>query len=322
MEIGSTGGTLAVTDGDYAGLSLVVPPGALDGPTTVSIARGFATAVPGYLPAGRPAVLGPAGLTFRLPVRLTLPFSPQGGEAVVLRQGTDGRIVELGPADSDGLGLVAVDTVTLSTVWAAERAFDGLATAGFLPLDDGNVWEFEGGLTVTVVTSTTEPNIRGTLVWRLLFETADQNLGFYLMPSPDGSIEVVGELSTAGVGDFQQLHDPTTFLPRQVTLGQVAEAGYEYTDYEPFGAITSIGDGTAVTGLRTAKPSMIDTPAGMFGDLLEWEWNGVFTRADGAVRTLALTVTFARDTGPVAVDVFDAGWLLTGGTVSGQPIGS
>jgi hypothetical protein len=75
--IGAAGGTVTVACGPVTGASLVVPPGALAGDVTITIAAGdAATGMPaGFSVAGPTVEFGPTGQTFAMPVTVTVPVT-------------------------------------------------------------------------------------------------------------------------------------------------------------------------------------------------------------------------------------------------------
>ena len=87
--IGPAGGTLAGVDGAaLAGVTLVVPPGALSAPTTLAL--DLDPAMPPSIAGGTPLTpfvrVGPEGTPFAIPARLTLPWSttPTAPDQVML----------------------------------------------------------------------------------------------------------------------------------------------------------------------------------------------------------------------------------------------
>ncbi len=75
--IDSSGGTVGVTDesSPIAGTQVVIPPGALSGPTLISIGQvSGATGLPGDAAA---VALSPANIAFAVPVAVTMRYSPQ-----------------------------------------------------------------------------------------------------------------------------------------------------------------------------------------------------------------------------------------------------
>jgi hypothetical protein len=98
--IGPAGGTVAVTSGPYAGVQVVVPPGALSDDVTVAV-----TPAPGAPPLGLdvspvgPAVeLLPRGQVFNRDVIVRLPFSPRLATALRARR-PDVRLMHAEAAD-------------------------------------------------------------------------------------------------------------------------------------------------------------------------------------------------------------------------------
>jgi PKD repeat protein len=79
------GGTVEVSSSESAelfGASIVVPPAALAGDTTITVALGLASIVgPGAEAAGPVAVWGPPGTRFRAPATMTLPYRLPAGRS-------------------------------------------------------------------------------------------------------------------------------------------------------------------------------------------------------------------------------------------------
>lgn len=119
--IGPAGGVIAIEAGDLAGVRVEVPAGALTAPTLIWVQAGTAVRVPQSRPVGAAVDIGPRGVLFTQPVRVTLPFDPglvpPGApvSALSVARGTpDGSGLRLPPV-AQGLGTVAVDVATLAT---------------------------------------------------------------------------------------------------------------------------------------------------------------------------------------------------------------
>ncbi|MBI5515737.1 MAG: VCBS repeat-containing protein [Deltaproteobacteria bacterium] len=84
VSVGPAGGTVAV-----AGVSLVIPPGALAEPRDITATVTY-RAPDGYIARSPVCQYGPAGLTFRVPVIVTIPFAPGSGTPALLWSSASG----------------------------------------------------------------------------------------------------------------------------------------------------------------------------------------------------------------------------------------
>ncbi len=321
----AAGGTLEVAEGNQAGTRVDVPADALQAPTELSIARGFPSQVPGFLPLGRAIHLGPASVEFALPAQLTmlLEASPsQGNPIVILKRAADGTVLELGPIAIDDVNnTVSAALRTFSTVWPAERTFSGVTTSPFLPFQSGNVWDFEQDLEVTLQIVFDEPNLEGQTIYRLVFATPEAELGHYLQFDFMAGILSLGTFSSVGDDSFQILHDPAPFLQASVTPGQPIESVWTYTLHTPYAATEPTDTGVMVQQLECAKPRDIEVPAGMFENLLLARYRRTATDTAGTTRSFDATYTLGADAGFLKVEALGLEVLLEGGTVDGDPIG-
>jgi len=320
-SIGPAGGTVEVTTGDIAGAKVEIPPGALTRSTRISISPLFAPAVPGFVTLGPGVTFGPAGLEFKKPVTITVPFDPARlltGSASVLAKDELAWMVENAPASMPEPGLVTVDVASFSTNFAAQRFLGGVATEDFLPLQSGNEWLFENGARISATFSFTEPNLTGpTLVF--LIENADENLGLYLN-SNLGTTELLGEFRNLGSDSFQQLHDATPFLPQAVTINRRVETAFEFTHYDPFGSTDPAYTGLARIRIVPRVSPDVETAVGQFTDVFQFSWITSFRGTGGQEISLPLILTLARDVGPVRLTAFGSSSVLVSGTVDGDPI--
>ena len=225
------GGTIQVTEGDLEGASLTVPPGGVTESTVVRVLQGFALSHPGFRPVSRGVIFEP-GMALNGEPALTLPIASNAvsvPDVVILHiDGSD--VFELG----DGTINLATEQVTATipefgTYYAGERLFNGYVTEldgsrsdeDFLPLNDGDTWQFDSGITVSMEETSSEPNLGGANVFKLTFATADESLGFYLQRAatntgPDPT-QMVGFFSTTDGASFQRTHAPRSLLPAKVT---------------------------------------------------------------------------------------------------------
>lgn len=127
-QIGSKGGV--VTAGDA---SVDVPAGALPSAKKIGVAPSEVDVAPpdGYVLAGPPIAFTPHGLSFDVPVTLTLPYTATSAPLTVLRledeQDTTWEVMK-GGKFSKGLATLEVSTFSIYAV-AAESAPDGAAGA-------------------------------------------------------------------------------------------------------------------------------------------------------------------------------------------------
>jgi hypothetical protein len=325
-SIDQNGGVFEVTQGPFAGVKVEVPAGAVASPLQLTVASAFSESTPGFRTLSRAVTLGPSDVEFALPVTVTLPFNdgslPVSSRPVVLERDSEGRIVELGGSEEPEPARVAFPTLQLGTFWVNERLFGGVNTTGFpgyLPLANGNRWTFDNGITITATQTTQEPNLAGTQVFRFLIESAGQNLGFYLRGVLFGPTLLLGEFSTNGGTDFQRLHDPSPFLPAQLTLGRPIETAFSQATFEPYGSTTPASGGILVEQIDPWQTDPVVTAVGRFDTVVTVRLQLLPLTGD-LVRPIDVELTFANTKGPVAVRAFGSSGVLTSGTVSGQPV--
>ncbi len=198
-----------------------------------------------------------------------------------------------------------------------------MSTFRFLPLGDGNSWSFDSDVNITMTLTPDEPNLGGMPVYRMLFELGQENFGLYVQSGAPGTgeIQLLGEFSTAGNDSYQQLHDPTLFVPGGVTVGQPMEADFAYTGYSPFGATAVTASGVATEGIEPGHVEEIVAPADTYTGLTVIRTQTTFRGNDGTARVLNWSLTLARNVGPVAVEAFGTTGLLNNAMVGGRMIG-
>lgn len=311
------GGTLEVDEGLLAGTAITVPAGALAQPTRLWIARDVAAAQPGFRVLGAAAALSPFDLRFLVPVQITLPFR-DGTDATVLAR-RSGRVVELGPSTSPASRRVTVETLAAASFWSVERFAGGVPVAPFLPLGDGNVWNFDGGLTATMTQSSGEPNLGGQSVIVFEFARDGARLGFYLQRT-FGPTWSLGHFAALGGIDYQHVHGPALFLPAATTLGQPLHTVHEFEGFQPLGATAGAYAGLGELEFLADHPEPVAVGMRTFDDLLRVRAVARHATPAGAARELEWVLTLARDVGPVAVEVFGVSASLTSATVGGQSV--
>ena len=129
--IDSSGGIVGVTDpsSPMAGTQVVIPPGALSTPTTITIGQvSGATGLPAEVLV---AELGPAGTSFAVPVTVTMRYAQEYLAANGIADPTTLKVVALGStAANDTLRTLAQDTVQ-STVTAQTSRSSMFAVMGY-----------------------------------------------------------------------------------------------------------------------------------------------------------------------------------------------
>ena len=123
VAVGPAGGTLSTAEA-----TVTVPPGALSGDVTLTVAAGTQIQQLGFMTVGQPVRLGPEGQTFAQPVRVRLPFDPGAlpagstvADLVVLkRSDATGQVTVLRPTQT-GSTLV-VEVTSFSTFQPAVQA--------------------------------------------------------------------------------------------------------------------------------------------------------------------------------------------------------
>lgn len=337
QRIGASGGVLEIADGELDGLRISIPTGAANEPVALQVATAFAFNQPGFGNLSRGILIGPNTKEFALPVEVTLPFDAgrQSRPAVVLARHTDGRVIEIAGVTEPETGRVRFQTLRFASVyWVAQRLLGWVSTnpqgifgsvPGFLPLQDGNVWTFTNGLTIRMTASSNEPNLQGVPLYRFVVSTSEEDLGLWLRridapPFAYGPTEVVGEFSTNGGTDYQEVHDLSLFLPAEVTLGQPMLAVIPSLLYEPYGALAPTSPATTVLRVAPTGSDPLQTAVGRFDDVFVLDWSMQSFAPNGGSHAEAAKFTFARGVGPVAVEAFGRRGVLQSATVNGQPV--
>jgi hypothetical protein len=316
------GEAFEVVEGDLAGVRVEIPLAASAEPVHVTVAKALAEAVPGFRYAGRALTLGP-GRPFAAPLAVTIPFhaaASSGNELVVLQRCAGGGIVEIAPASIDPVaGLLTFHPRELGTCWAAERLFLGVGTEEFLPVQDGDSWVFENGLSMATTMALGEPNV--PFAYRLRLQGQQDERTFYIDRHWSGTTELLGTTASTGAG-WQRLHERRRLLPGRVTLDRTVVDDFVADVYEPYGATVPTAAAVVSSTLVAEQPTRISTPVGDYSDLLQVRFTWSDVRTDGSlVATQEVVVTFARYVGPVAVEAFGQRGALVGGIVGGVPIG-
>lgn len=226
--LGPEGGTLS----HPAGAVLVVPPGALTAPVSLSLAATEAPAA-GDLratPLGPAFLLGPEGQGFARPVQLTLPFEPArlpsgaGAPRVFTAPSNSSAFVQLESAVA--ASTVTAETLHFSTFIAAAPAFAStLSIATTSPLPSGAVGAAYGPVSLQATGGS--PPYTWLLSWGALPQ------GITLSTTADGRGELQGLPGNAGSYAFSvRVSD---------SAGQVTE--------RPFELLISASAGVSITGV-------------------------------------------------------------------------
>jgi len=335
VAIDQGGGTIEVSEGLLEGLSLTIPPGSFEDPTLVTLLEGFAVLTPGFRNVSAGAIFTPDMTPLVGEPTLTMPINSAAtrlNEATILfLEGN--RIIEVAPVTVDSMAETVTGTVpALATFWVGERYLGGFiterdgssASRDFLPLNDGDVWNFDNGITITTEATSTEPNLNGANVFKFTIATAEESLGFYLQRSttntaPDAT-RLLGYFSNTDGATFQRIHAERFLLPARVTIGQLIRSVYPVTLYRPFGSTNPTAVEQSVFELLPTRGDIVVTPVATFEDRLRMDYTIELTDDLDEVTTIRVGITFAAGAGPIAVTVFGLEALLQSGTVGGSPV--
>ena len=337
QQVGVAGGVLDITTGELAGLRVEIPAGAAPGPVQITAGEDFGFIQPGFSNLSRGIVLGPGSMAFDRAVTVTLPFDSnrQSRPVVVLAREASGRVLEVAGVTEPDTGRAQFQTLSFPARYmVAERLLGwvntnptGLfgSTPGMLPLQQGNRWNFTNGLVAHLERTSQEPNLQGADVFKFTVESAHENLGFYLRrvdapPFAYGPTETIGEFSTNGGTDYQQLHEPSLFLPAEVTLGQRLIAVQSAIVFEPYGSTGASSAGTEALQLLPQGANPVVTSVGRFQDVIQVTWQMNCLSTNGSERAGSVVLTLARGVGPVAIEAFGLRGVLSNGTVNNAPI--
>lgn len=320
------GSTLTVSEGPLAGFELDVPAGSLARDVELGVALAPPTAYPGYATLSDSADVFPTGVDLRIPARLTLPFREgaiTGTSAVVLVERDDGSLLELAALIPEP-GIAQTVTPFFGRFTVVERRFGGHDLDDYLPLGDGDVWNFSNGLKAEMTRPGDEPNFGGTPVFRLAIDTPNDDLGLYFENTPTG-IRLLGDFSTVGGRNQQVFYDDgLAFLPTPVVMGRTMVAPYTFTRFSPYGTTVPLEAGRGVAFLRLTPEGSITVAGQFYTDLvrLDLSLHSVVDTptGPGAAEVFETSITFARDVGPVRVEAYGVEGFMFEATVNGQLI--
>jgi hypothetical protein len=328
--IGPEGGSIHVSTGALAGASIMIPPGALAMPVAITCFQDLASLAPGFIDVGPAVRIEPVGLALAVPALLTLPFDPAlvpspttPTDFVVRLRLADGRVFEALPRQVDqSLGLVTVDALQLATWWVSVP--DKVATRDYLPLGQGDNYEYSSGVRLTVSHTRTEPNFLGIPVLKLTFSTPSGFvLGMYLVEDAEGALSLVGSFEIAYDNRQERLDGAALLLAAIERVGARRDLFYSFTGFLPYGGPVPVYLGAANAVVSFVGREPIAAPAGSFEDVVQLVL--ATERSDSRPNTSAsiLRLWLAKGVGPVQVQL-DEGPLyrLVRGTVGGAAIGN
>ena len=314
--IGPAGGAVSIASGSLAGAAVNVPAGALATDTTVALARATAIDGRGTDVVGDALRISPADASLSAAATITLPYDPDrvpigtlpGRLRVVVGDGVGGTtgVVVPDAVDPDA-GTVTFTTTMFGTFWVTARSV--YAGSDYLVLHDGDRYEFEGDNALDVVLAVGEPNFASGPVWRYVFrQPFFGRTGVYLDDAAnDGAVQFRGQLDAPlGNPARQEIADePFTLLGARERVGEERTEDYSYVGYSinqpdpPQQEYT----GTGEIRVTLVGEQSLDTPAGRFDRVLEFEFVSTFedTRPEVGGRTTRLWL--AEDVGPVQIQI-------------------
>lgn len=312
---------MLVTAGPLAGATIDFPAEALLAPVEFRVTDELTELVPGYVSVSRALRLDPEGVELHKPITVSLPYRAYAGnEVVILVKLDSGQILELGPATDDQVTeTVSVVTDVVGTFWAVERLFGGVRTRFFMPLRPGNQWMFDNDISFDMILEQTEPNFTQP-IFRFEFAQNERNFGFYVTRLGLGPLLHRGEYSTTQGESYQELQTEGLWLPQAVTLGMPVRMVQPFDGFEPFGAAEPTYGGYAITQMHFDRPPAVETPVGMFDNLLRVQTVTMFRFDEGGQETVDWWMKLAENAGPVEVEIFDSVSVVQSGTVNNQPL--
>ncbi len=318
---GSQGVELEVTEGPLTGVKVSIPAGAASTAFELTVARALATAQPGFEIVGPAVTLGPVSLNLQAQGRISLPYL--SGQPSVLWRRPDGEVVEVGPVTQDFANQrIEFDAMSLGTYWPASRYFNGVRTFFYLPMGNGDVWDFDNGMTAQMTRTTSEPRLEGTTVQKLEFAADGELFGLYLRGTGFGPTDLLGFYTQGASGSQQQLHPATVFFPGAVTLGLPVTGEFPFSRFQPLAASLPSAVGRGDVAAVVTHRADVETPAQTFEDILELSVVMQSRDAGGAAQARTITLWLARNVGLVGVSMQGSvGWLRAA-TVGGQTYGS
>ncbi len=318
--IGAAGGDFVVGSGV---LTLSVPAGALAADTILRVTAGTSTPQVGWTEVSAVVEFLPGDLTFAVPATLILPYAAARISSTVsnselrvaYRRDPTSAVVTLLPSAANG-GSIVVEAAALGTYWAI--APDVVDADTLWPLNDGDTYTFDSGLTLTVTRTATEPNLAPLPVAKITLEFGGRTFGWYL----DDRNARLGRLGTFVAPDFQEVFDTSLLLvDTRDRIGLVRPVATTFRGFAPFGQTTVGYRGITAITTTIAARERIGTLLGSFDTIrvpTQMTWNN----SDLEQGEEQLEFWFARRVGPVALRLSATGPVLrlVEGTVGGQPV--
>jgi hypothetical protein len=326
-NVGPEGGSVGVAGGPLDGASIQIPAGALTTEIALSFFEDQVSLEPGFTDVGPALRIDPEGLALSLPALLTLPFDPTlvppvtgPTDFVVRYRLVDGRVFEALPRQVDqSIGRVTLDVMQFATWWVSVP--DAIATRDYLPLSDGDVYQYDTGLLLTVAETAVEPNFLGVRMTKLTFSTPFLFFeGLYVDYDDQDALSLLGEFEVANDNRQERLDGPALLLDAVEVVGVPRSVIYTFDGFIPYGGLVPAYLGTGQATVVVRERTSLVTPAGIFDDVVLLEI-GV-SRSDSRPRSTSFTLRFwlARNVGPVQLQVNqDRPHPLAAFTVAGAP---
>ena len=328
--IDAGGGTVTVTSGPLTGTAVLIPAGAVEGPTDIKIREGSRTELLGFKNVGLCTSVSPSGLGLRVNGTVTLVFAPElvpagatESDFVVFRQTSPGRNAALEPTSVDiAGGTLQLDVERLASYWVAVQTQDlEFLLPNFLPLRSGDSYTFDNGIDLTLEDTASEPNLEGVSIVKATFARGIEGIGLYLIRA---FAETFFVGSYAIDGSFQETtFPPVLFLGATGVVGRVFEDSSTVSLYQPFPTVFPAAILELRTFVKIESVGNLSTPLGTFSDVIEVSFRAEREDDAGNVAVTQDTLWLARGVGPVKISldqVPDGMGRLTGGSVNGAPI--
>ena len=324
--IGPEGGTIHVTSGPLAGMSLTIPPGALTAPVTFSVFEDAVSLKPGLVDVG-PAVRIEPSIPIALPALLTLPFDPtrvppptSPGDFVVRMRDSTGQVSQAAPRHVDQAnGRVQLDVLQMATWWVSVP--DAIDTRAYLPLGGGDFYVFDSGLRLAVDETRTEPNFLSLPLTKLTFSQFSFFTGFYFTEDARGALSLFGEFEVAFTNRQERLASSVLLLEPVEVIGEQRDAFYSFVGFEPYGSPLPTYMGSGHTIVSVVEHTSVTTPLRGFDDVVLLDL--LTERSDSRPQygTTRWRFWLANGVGPVQVQLNDGPvHRLVSGNVGGVPI--
>lgn len=317
--IGATGGSLVIGQGE---VSLTVPAGALTSDVLVSVAAAQPAPLAGMFAVGLAYSFAPAATTFAVPAQMVLAFDRTqvsavvlGSEFLVAWRDHAGQVTTLLPTTVDSVSLT-VPVSALGDYWVVVP--DVVSAVSLFPLRNGDTYSYDGGLGLTILRTTTEPNMAALSIAKATFTDASGASGIYF----DYRNSQLGFLGTFLGTERQHVFLASVLLlDRRAALGVIQPVNTSYSGYVPYGSTTVAYQGLASTVTEIIDHERTVTPLGWFWTVhvrVSTDFNDTRPARGEDVIDLWLSA----GVGPVAVRFGSSATvhLLTSATVNGHVV--